>query len=120
MSANMCDYCGRLGSADVITEDAYICRDCYSKHDTCALCENGYICSFETDPSPLPKVVMQTIRRGNMTMQTQVKNPERFQAFCLKCECFNKEENICGKEDSWCKNYKEITPRFRQKRFENI
>lgn len=115
-----CDYCGRPVSTIVDSEGNCSCVDCYKQFDTCIMCCNGNTCAFETDPSPIPKVVTQTMRQGPMVMQTQVKNPERVKQFCFPCKCFNQDELLCGKEDRWCSSYNEITPRFRQQRFETI
>lgn len=118
MSINTCDYCGRPDSATLISEGAWMCATCFSYCNTCTMCETAQFCPFETDPSPLPKVVLQTTQRGPMTVQTQVKNPARVQQFCFPCKCFNQDELYCRREEGWCKSYEEITPRFRQQRFE--
>ena len=114
-----CDYCGRPASTVVDTEDNCSCVNCYKQFYTCAMCENASKCEFETNPSPLPKVVQQTVRQGPMIMTTQVKNPERIREFCHICQCWNTSEQFCGREDNWCPNYIEITPRFRQERLKN-
>ena len=114
-----CDYCGSLVPPFVINEDALVCMNCCKSFTTCRMCEKVYECPFETDPSPLPKVILQTMQQGPMTVQTQVRNPERVKQFCFPCECFDKEDLICRREDGWCPSYTEITPRFRQKRCES-
>ena len=49
-------------------------------------------CSFENDPSPLPKIVQKQVRQGNMTAITQVRNPERIEITCKKdCPCYDPE-----------------------------
>lgn len=69
------------------------CGNCNKLLNTCQACDKFNICPFETDPDPMPKVVVKTIRQGNMTMQTQVKNEERIKKFCHSCNCWNEE---CG------------------------
>ena len=111
-----CNYCGKPASTVVDSEGNCSCVNCYQQFYTCRMCENGSMCEFETNPSPLPKVVVQTIRQGPVTMQTQVKNPQRIEEFCQKCLCWNSEENYCGKEDGWCKKYHEVYPAYREPR----
>lgn len=114
-----CDYCGRPASTVVDSEGNCSCVNCYQQFYTCAMCIHAHECEFETNPSPLPKVVFQTIRRGPAVIQTQVKNPQRIEEFCHKCFCWNTEESICGKEDNWCKKYHEVYPPFRDQRLNN-
>lgn len=103
-----CDYCGNPASTIVDSEGNCSCVSCYQKFYTCEMCIKVYGCEFETNPSPIPKVVAQTIRRGPAIMQTQVRNPQRVAEFCHKCQCWNNEESFCGREDGWCKNYHEV------------
>ena len=114
-----CDYCGNPASTVVDSEGNCSCVACYQKFYTCAMCENGHSCPFETDPSPIPKVVMRQVRQGNMVMQTQVKNPERVKMFCFPCPCFDQDDLFCCAEEHWCHNYKEINPRLRDQRLNN-
>lgn len=80
------------------------CGKCAENATTCGGCLNGNECSFETDPSPIPKVVVKTIRQGPMIQQTQVRNPDRIAITCkLNCHCWNGE--YCGRLDNWCQKY---------------
>lgn len=107
----ICDLCGQpyIGP-DIIHfkngESIYItCQQCQSQMGTCAMCTHGNECKFETDPSPIPAVVNKVVRQGNMTMQTQVKNPERIKITCESgCPCWDPEAECC-KEFSTCGNY---------------
>ena len=81
-------------------------RECAKKLGTCQTCVLANACEFDTNPDPMPKVVMQTIRQGNMTMQTQVRNPSRVEKFCNSCSCFS-QENGCLKQNGCCGNWKE-------------
>lgn len=81
-----------------------LCEACMSRLGTCQTCKSGNICSFETDPSPLPKVIQKQVRQGNMTAITQVRNPERIEITCKKgCPCYDpeleclKQFGTCGK-----------------------
>ena len=114
-----CDYCGRPASTVVDDEGNCSCVSCYQRFYTCYMCDHAVTCEFENNPSPIPKQVQQTVRQGNMVMQTVVKNPERVKQFCFPCQCFNQDELYCRREDSWCKNYKENAPRFRQERLKD-
>jgi hypothetical protein len=112
----VCNYCGRQLPPFVISDDALVCMNCYQQFYTCRMCEMGHLCEFETNPSPSPKVVFQTIRQGPMVIQHQVKNPQRVEQFCHKCLCWNTEKGYCGKEDGWCKKYHELRPPYREQR----
>lgn len=83
------------------------CERCSHLYGTCHLCTNGVFCSFENDPSPLPKVIQKQVRQGNMTAITQVRNPERVEITCKKnCPCYDAEFEClrqfgtCGKCDN--------------------
>ena len=84
-----------------------VCLQCFQLLGTCHFCKHGQECSFETDPSPLPKMVQKQIRQGNATLVTTVRNPERIEQTCKKnCPCFDSENeclrqfNTCGKCES--------------------
>lgn len=109
-----CKLCGRPCSKDAIVcvePFVYtICRNCHSLAGTCNLCSHSLTCDFETNPSPLPKQVQQTIRQGNMTMQSVVMNPERIRETCQKnCKCWN-DEMGCLRQNGTCGQYKEVIP----------
>lgn len=108
-----CIHCGRPCPQDAIVmaePAAYaICRQCYTLYNTCNACTNVVTCAFNTHPSPLPKQIQQTIRQGNMTMQSFVKNPERIDITCkIGCHCWS-DEFGCGRENNICGNYDEIS-----------
>ena len=109
-----CFICGGAPEVPIFTEDGtfikYLCGRCLKIPAQCGLCEKAQICPFETDSSPLPKVVMKTIQQGNMMLQTQIKNPERIEITCkTQCPCFS-EEFGCLKENGICGDYAEMTP----------
>ena len=87
-----CDVCHRITpKAEYIIYNEYIiCANCAPQLRTCALCCHNQNCAFETDPSPLPKIIQQKIQRGNMTIVNQVRNPEREAVTCQKnCKCYS-------------------------------
>jgi hypothetical protein len=95
-----CEICG----GNVLPRDTIIeidekeqvheyCPNCLQLLKSCQSCPRARVCPFETDPNPMPKVVVQTIQQGNMTVQTQVRNEERERLFCHNCECWHEE---CG------------------------
>ena len=65
------------------------CARCAELLKTCQTCSAP--CEFESNPDPMPKFVMKTVRQGNMQMQAQVMNPDRVNKFCLVCGCYDKE-----------------------------
>lgn len=104
-----CELCGQRMINGIFfqtpTETKLICPDCSKKSGTCALCKEGSKCEFETNPSTLPKQVMQQVRRGPAIINTTVRNPERVELTCKNCVCWNKEENYCLKENGICGEY---------------
>ena len=86
----------------------YMHTACGHSLNTCGACQYRSNCEFETNPDPMPKVVMQTIRQGNMVMQTQIRNPDRIRKFCHECPCFD-PENECLKQFNCCGKYIEKT-----------
>ena len=85
-----------------------VCSNCKQHYGHCPVCIHSVNCLFETDPSPLPKIVQREIRQGNMISVTQVMNPERIRQTCEKdCSCFDRE-NGCLRQNNTCANYKMI------------
>ena len=108
-----CDLCHNLTPSVIIdiTDEtpSIVCDNCFSQYGKCPTCLETSSCRFQTDPSPLPKVVMKTIRNGNMTMQSQVKNPERVAITCEKgCSCFSQEDG-CRRDLGSCENHRHFT-----------
>lgn len=108
-----CAICGRpiynINLLLDVQEDGsvrYLHFACGKALNTCATCANSQACEFDTNPDPMPKVVMQTVRQGNMVMQTQVRNPDRINKLCLKCNCY--KDGFCCKEYNCCSNYSEM------------
>lgn len=97
-----CDLCGNffIGNAYLEqTEDGTwysYCGKCNSILKTCGGCQKGNECEFDTNPDPMPKVVMKTVSQGNMMMQSQVRNEERVKKYCHSCHCWD-EEHGCMK-----------------------
>lgn len=81
-----------------------LCTRCVQLLNTCACCAFGQNCIFETDPSPIPKVVQKEVRNGNMVYITQVRNPARIEATCAKCSCYDPEAG-CKRELNFCDKY---------------
>ena len=110
-----CDLCHRIIIKGEIIEVAadgsvahIVCEECSSKSGTCYRCASGKTCSFNDDPSPLPKMVKKQIRQRNMTAVVDVPNPERTRFTCEKgCPCFNPEFGCLKQSTQMCGNYKE-------------
>ena len=109
---NVCGLCGKALLRDQLVWDnelaTTICKEHAPLLRTCFSCRNLAQCLYETDPSPLPKVILRTIQQGNMQVQTQTRNPEREEITCKKCPCYH-EEFGCWRtiDQSFChtKNY---------------
>lgn len=102
-----CDFCGNglLVPQYIFNNDEWkiLCPQCSEKLNTCVLCKNSTHCEFEQSNSPLPKYIMQTIQQGGMTMQTQIRNPEREKALCPTCKCWN--GSSCERVNGTCGTY---------------
>ena len=101
-----CETCGRPTEQQVLCPDGdtwhILCHSCASQLGTCAFCKKVNICTFETDPSPLPKVVQKQFRQGPMITVTEVMNPERIRQTCEKgCDCFNADFG-CMRQFHYC------------------
>lgn len=80
------------------------CPQCGTAATYCPGCSHSNECSFETDPSPIPKYIMKTSQKGPMITQMQVRNPDRIANTCmLNCQCWS--GSFCCREDNWCTNY---------------
>ena len=102
---HLCDCCGRV-IMGVLTFDSgvILCEECSAAYNTCNTCANGIKCAFETDPSPISPVVIRTEKQGNMTIQCQIRNPERIAVTCAKgCSCFIDGE--CARVNGLCSKY---------------
>ena len=89
-----CETCGRPTEQQVLCPDGdnwhILCPNCASQLNSCAFCKKVNVCTFETDPSPLPKMVQKQIRQGPMISVTTEMNPERIRQTCEKgCDCFD-------------------------------
>lgn len=106
-----CDICGNLihPKEIVVTNEEPIkilCQTCVSELNTCPTCNFSKQCFFETDPSPIPKVVQREIRKGNIRTVTQVRNPERVDKLCKnKCSCYSSEFG-CLRQSNTCNSWK--------------
>lgn len=108
-----CDYCGYpKGEVIVPSNGTYYlaCARCYASFYTCQACVHEANCDFETNPSPIPKIIPQEIRQGNCIVQMPIKNPERVKLTCFKCKCFNHDTLLCNREVFYCNEYCEVIP----------
>lgn len=108
----VCEYCNSLTLQPFFVQDGdnwhCICNNCRVKLSSCSFCQNANICSFETDPSDLPKMVQQQIRQGNQVMITTVKNPSRVAITCQNnCRCFNQDFG-CMRQFNYCELMRHI------------
>ena len=106
-NAHVCEACGRIDLTPVLVpegEDIFhtLCRNCFPALNTCSFCLNSRDCLFETDPSPLPKIIQQQIQNGPMITVTTVKNPSRIEITCKNgCPCYD-PENDCMRQFNYC------------------
>lgn len=107
----ICDMCGCiiLDRRGIITKNKtdnfiLICEDCYNTLGTCGTCTQD--CSLEKD-NTMPRTVMKTVRQGNMTMQTQVLNPDLVAKHCPSCKCYRNNQCLRQKGSS-CDKYESV------------
>lgn len=99
-----CTHCGKIVLDFIIEEPNIFCYQCLDRLSTCEGCSKYIPCGFETDPSPIPKMIVKTIRQGPIIQQMQIPNPDRIAITCkLNCPCWNGE--YCGRETNYCTNY---------------
>ena len=102
----ICSCCGQY--VDDLTNlvgerlDVALCDNCFAQRHRCVTCGQAVMCSFEQDPSPIPKVVEQRVQQGPMIQIMQIKNPERIKITCENgCMCWNPEFG-CMREMGSC------------------
>lgn len=104
-----CDICGKQylprGATVEVHSGKVICPTCAQQMAACGACAHSKICTFETDPSPIPKIVVQTVQQGNMRIQQQVRNPAREEITCKNCKCYNEEYHCMRTFLSRCVNF---------------
>ena len=106
MTVVQCETCGRPTELQVLCPDDdmwhILCPSCASQLNSCAFCKKVNTCSFETDPSPLPKMIQKQFRQGPMITVTEVMNPERIRQTCEKgCDCFSADFG-CMRQFHYC------------------
>lgn len=106
MSIMQCETCGRPTEQQFLCPDGdmwhILCPSCASQLNSCAFCKKSDACLFETDPSPLPKMIQKQYRQGNMVSVTTEMNPERIRQTCEKgCDCFSTDFG-CMRQFHYC------------------
>lgn len=82
------------------------CEKCAARVSSCAGCKNAQACRFDTDPSPLPKIIQQRVQQGSVIMMNQVKNPDRIAITCEEgCPCWDFNERACNRDFGVCGGY---------------
>ena len=101
---SLCDSCGQpILGLRIFDQGKILCENCSNLYHTCRTCAHGNECPFETDPSPLPKQIVQQTRQGNMVMQQTIPNPARIDITCkTQCKCYNEEFGCCKQTLGCC------------------
>ena len=107
-----CETCGRPTDQQILCPDGDIwhilCPNCASQLNSCSFCKKVNTCLFETDPSPLPKMIQKQIRQGPMISVTTEKNPARVDITCKKeCDCFDPNFD-CMRQFYYCERIDHI------------
>lgn len=106
-----CQKCGKKLIKPVIDmtlpeHPILLCPECTPRMSGCYGCVHGNECAFETDPSPIPKLVQKQIQQGPMIQIVQVRNPDRIAQTCaINCKCWDGKNNKCNKENDHCDYY---------------
>jgi hypothetical protein len=104
----LCDVCGAITLDPILNLDdnKYWCSQCQTQKYHCVTCNRGKECVFQTDPSPIPKIINKEIRQGNMIAVTQIPNPERVEKTCkINCACFDAKLG-CLKQNNYCEKWR--------------
>lgn len=107
-----CSVCGAGTLTPVFTQDGTewrtLCEACSQRLATCAFCKQANICDFETNPSPLPKMIQQQIRQGNMITVGTIKNPDRIRQTCQNgCPCYDPNFE-CMRQFNYCERMNHV------------
>lgn len=107
----VCASCGVMGPEKAFIyltdKEVFVCPQCQAALGTCNECGEAQVCEYETNASPLPKLIPCQVRQGNMIMTTQARNPEREKITCQAgCKCYDKEYG-CQRNEGCCVNYNE-------------
>jgi hypothetical protein len=99
------------GERAVWYNDKPYCPRCASLFGTCGMCKHRTHCTFQEDPTPIPKKIIVQYREGDMTVMKETYNPKRIKALCIEgeCKCVNKINGkyACGRVFMTCPNYEE-------------
>ena len=103
---NQCELCGHPTLTPFYTRDGdnwhIFCQECIHKLNSCSFCKKVTECLFETDPSPIPKMIQRRIQQGPMVTVATVKNPERIRQTCMNgCPCYDSEFD-CMRQFNYC------------------
>lgn len=107
----VCASCGVMGPENAFIyladKKVFVCPQCQAALGTCEGCGEARFCEYETNASPLPKLIPRQVHQGNMIMTTQVRNPEREKITCQAgCKCYDIDWG-CLRDDGCCGNYNE-------------
>ena len=80
-----------------------LCANCYASYSSCGKCQYNAFCAFQSYSGPEPKIINQTIRKGNMVMQTQITNPKVIEKTCGDCLCYYHDLG-CMRQQGYCGN----------------
>ena len=110
---DQCENCQKGILSSTLVEDPLgtwhtLCPDCAKSLNTCSFCQESVYCAFETNPSPLPKMVQRQIKSGNMIQIATIKNPERIKITCQNgCKCYSAEYD-CMRQYGYCENMNHV------------
>lgn len=86
MRVVQCETCGRPTDQQILCPDGDIwhilCPNCASQLNSCSFCKKVNTCLFETDPSPLPKMIQKQIRQESIIQIATIKNPDLEKITC--------------------------------------
>ena len=96
---NVCKLCGKpLRGSDLVyfgwvLNGICLCREHANYIGRCYTCAKAQNCDFETNSSPLPKILKTNTRTPQgMTILQTMKNPERIKLTCHNCACWTGKE----------------------------
>lgn len=107
-----CELCNNITMKPTYVPDGdnwhSFCTKCADTLSSCNFCKDGRLCEFESNPDPMPKVVVQQQRTPMGIMQSQVRNPAREEKFCYTCRCWSTDLKACGKQFGYCERINHI------------
>lgn len=105
-----CAYCNNIVEPEdvviIMDTQKICCNNCSNNIGRRGTCAKRMTCEYETNLSPLPKIVMKQMRQGNSIVSMQGHNPEREKLTCFTCTCWDEIKCVCKRtSEGYCEKW---------------